>query len=97
MSHACMQDGLDKHHEIPLFLLSQHISVYIFPLIVFMLCCWHLTIFEDCFRGQSSEGSLKNRNLLYLAVPERAHLLFEAIEFPTMLRSTDGERTGQSG
>ena len=51
---------------------------------------------DDCFRGQSSEGSLKKKEIDGHGA-DRANLLFDVIEFPTMLRPTDGERTGQSG
>ena len=33
--------GLDKHHEISLFAESAHISPYILPLTVLLLCCWY--------------------------------------------------------
>ena len=83
--------GSDKHHEIPLFAESARISAYIFPLTFLLLCCWYLTVSDNCFQGHLRKG-------LSLSSPEidHAHFCFEAIELPTMLYSAAGKRTGQS-
>ena len=83
---------MEKHHEIPLFAGSARNSVHFaidsFALLLsvgiepFMTIVFDV-IFKSLLAAQKLIASI------------RPHLLFEAIELPTMLRPAAGKRTGQ--